>query len=260
MTDYRAKFSLKGKRTVVVGGAGLIGREVARAFAQAGAKVVVADKDFSAAQKVCAAGRGRMRPAYLDLQDLENLKINVRQVTRKLGGVDVWVNCAYPRTEDWGAGPDEITPASWQKNVDGQMNAVALSAIQAAEMMKKKGGSIILLGSIYGVVGGSFSIYKGTKVKPFSAIYSAVKGGIVNFSRYLAAYYGPQGIRVNAVCSGGVFARQDKKFIRNYSQRAALGRMAKPEEVAAPILFLASPAAAYITGATVMVDGGWTAV
>jgi NAD(P)-dependent dehydrogenase (short-subunit alcohol dehydrogenase family) len=119
--------------------------------------------------------------------------------------------------------------------------------------------SIINVSSIYGVVAPDFEIYSGTDMTS-AAPYSAIKAGIINFSRYAASYYGKYGIRVNSICPGGVFDNQNKIFIENYSKRTPLGRLAKTAEIAAPILFLASDAASYITGATVMVDGGWTCI
>ena len=90
--------------------------------------------------------------------------------------------------------------------------------------------------------------------------YSAIKGGIVNLTRYLASYFGPYGIRVNNVCPGGIFDNQDKKFVFNYQRKVPLGRMGRPEEIASVVLFLASDASSYVNGATIVSDGGWTIV
>jgi len=109
------------------------------------------------------------------------------------------------------------------------------------------------------VVGPDFSVYKNTSMTS-SIIYSAVKGGIVNLGRYLASYFGKYNIRVNTVCPGGVLDGQNEIFLKNYSNKTPLGRMASAEEVASTVLFLASDASSYITGATIMVDGGWTAI
>jgi NAD(P)-dependent dehydrogenase (short-subunit alcohol dehydrogenase family) len=90
--------------------------------------------------------------------------------------------------------------------------------------------------------------------------YSAIKGGIINYCRYLASYFGKDGIRVNSICPGGVFDNQNEIFLNSYRRKTPLKRMAKPEDIAGVVLFLASDLALYVTGATVMVDGGWTAV
>ena len=127
-------------------------------------------------------------------------------------------------------------------------------------------GSIIMFGSIYGVVGQNLNIYKDTKMTENIA-YSIAKGGIVNFTRQMASYYGKKEIRINTLCPGGIKGHvagakknQDKKFITNYSNQVPMGRLANKEEVASATIFLASKASSYVTGITLMVDGGWTAI
>lgn len=251
MSDYMKRFKLKSKNAVVTGGVGLIGREVAKALVQAGARVIIADiKEIKIKGAISH---------YFDITDILNIEKNIKGLVKKAGGVDIWVNCAYPRTPDWGNKVEAVTPESWRKNVDMHLNSYALASKYAAELMKKKGGSIINLGSIYGMVGPDFSVYEGTKLTMPMA-YSVIKGGVANLARYLAAYFGSNNVRVNTVCPGGVFDNQDPVFVKNYSQKAPLKRMAQPEEIASVVLFLASEAASYITGATIMVDGGWTAI
>lgn len=251
MKDYQKMLNLVGKKAVVTGGNGLIGREIVAALKQAGAKALIVD----IADNKLAEGEFY----HLDLTDIVNLKANIDKLAAHLGGIDIWVNSAYPRTDDFGADLFEMSAESWQKNIDWQLNSYALSSKYAAEHMKQKGGCIINLGSIYGVGGPDFNVYKGTDLKN-SMIYAAVKGGVINLSRYLASYLGRFNIRVNTVCPGGVFDNQNPVFVKNYSERTPLRRMAKAEEVASVVMFLASEAAAYVTGATIMVDGGWTAI
>ncbi len=262
MIDYQRKFQLTGKKAVVTGGCGLIGREIVGALAQAGAHVVIADVDRVRGRRLAgelkAAGLSAEFQSF-DLTRTGQLEKNIRRLSRRLAGIDIWVNSAYPRTADWGAKVEQVKAASWQKNVDRHLNAYALSSKYAAESMKKTGGCIINLGSIYGLVGPDFSIYEGTALTMPMA-YAAIKGGIVNLGRYLAAYFGRYNIRVNTLCPGGVLAGQPPAFVKKYSRKTPLGRLAGPEEVAAVALFLASDAAAYVTGAAVTVDGGWTAV
>ena len=124
---------------------------------------------------------------------------------------------------------------------------------------KKKTSSIILFGSTYGVLGQDLTIYDKTEMKE-NLSYSVIKGGIVNLSRQMASYYGKNNIRINTICPGGVIDRQNKTFIKNYSNKVPLKRMANSFEIANAVLFLASEASSYITGSTLMVDGGWSAI
>jgi NAD(P)-dependent dehydrogenase (short-subunit alcohol dehydrogenase family) len=183
----------------------------------------------------------------------------VKSAAQALDGLDVWIGCAYPRTADWGRRPELDEPGFWQSNVTMQLAAACVAATEAAKLMAQSGGgAIINVASIYGVVGPDFSIY-GDAPGVSAAPYAAIKGGLINHTRYLASYFGRKGVRVNVICPGGVFDGQDPGFVERYSARTPLGRMAAPAELVGAFHFLASGAASYITGATIMVDGGWTA-
>jgi NAD(P)-dependent dehydrogenase (short-subunit alcohol dehydrogenase family) len=262
MISYNEKFSLKGKNAVIVGGAGLIGREIVAACAQAGAVCVIAEADEPASRIVAealGAHACRVRYSHFDISDIKNLERNIGALNADIGGIDIWVNSSYPRTRDWPQKNDDITHESWQKNIDMHLNGYCLSTKYAADTMREKGGAIINFGSIYGVTGGDYTVYEGTEMT-MPAAYAAIKGGIVNADRSYASYYGKYNIRINTVCPGGVFNGQNETFVKNYEKRTPLRRMAQPEEIASAVLFLSSDAASYITGAVVMVDGGWTAI
>jgi NAD(P)-dependent dehydrogenase (short-subunit alcohol dehydrogenase family) len=126
------------------------------------------------------------------------------------------------------------------------------------ELLKTK-GSVVNITSIYGLVGNDLTIYENTNVKT-AAPYSAIKGGIINFTRYLASYYGREGIRVNCVSPGGIFDNQHKNFIANYEKKVPMGRMGNPDDIAPVVAFLLSEDAKYITGQNLIVDGGWTSI
>jgi NAD(P)-dependent dehydrogenase (short-subunit alcohol dehydrogenase family) len=252
-------FRLDAKSAVVTGGLGRIGSVIAKALAEAGARVTIIDQlspDQAALKKI---GRD-IRFQQADISLAEAVPDVVSAMDRKLGGLDVWVNCAYPRTDDWGVPPEKDRPESWQQNVSMQLVATCIAADHAARhMAKRRSGSVINVASIYGVVGPDFGIYKGTNMTT-PAAYSAIKGGVIGHTRYLASYYGSSGVRANVMCPGGVEAGQPKRFVAQYSRRTALGRMARAEELGPPAVFLASDAASYVTGAVLMVDGGWTAI
>ncbi len=271
LIDYLQKFSLSNKIAFVVGGLGLIGREVSIAFAMAGAKTIVLDVDAKKGklfyEEIYSKGYNLTFELF-DCTDMDQIEKNFAELIKKNDCPEVFINCSYPRTEHWGKSSlRSISLKSFRENVDIHMNSYAWLARLAAEAMVKKGneGSIIQLGSTYGIVGQDLTIYEGTEMHE-NMTYSAIKGGITNLTRQLASYYGQFNIRVNTLCPGGlaghVAGKSDEQnpiFVEQYSKKTSLKRMGLPEEVASTALFLASDAASYVTGATIMVDGGWTA-
>ena len=243
---------LENKVIIVTGGSGLIGQHILSHLRENGAAVVNAEinvlTDWNAGNYQCDV------TSQVAIQNL------IDDVVKKFGRIDGLVNNAYPRTKDWGTKFEEIPFESWQKNVDMQMNSVFLICQQVlAEMKKQQSGSIVNIASIYGVVGNDFTIYEGYGgTSP--AAYSAIKGGIINFSRYLASYFGKDNIRVNCVSPGGIEDQQHPSFIERYEHKSPLKRMGRAEEIAPAITFLLSEEASFITGHNLMVDGGWTSI
>lgn len=244
---------LKGKVIIVTGSNGLIGREVVSYLVDHEAKVIGLDIE---------KGTGNYDSMSCDVTSKDQLDEAIGKIEDKYKRIDGLVNLAYPKTPDWGAFFEDIPLSSWQENVDMQLNKVFYICQKVLKIMKKQqSGSIVNIGSIYGVVGNDFTIYEdfgGTS----AAAYSAIKGGIINFTRYLASYYGKNQVRINCVSPGGVYepSNQHPSFIKHYNRKSPLKRLAKPEEIAPPIAFLLSDGASYITGHNLVVDGGWTAV
>lgn len=245
---------LKDKVIILTGAGGLIGKESLKHLVKNGAKVVAVDlKSFD-----CEA------EMFLTNDITQNSEIDklLSKVIDKYGRIDGLVNLAYPRTSDWGKKIEDIPFESWQKNVDMQLNSVFYICQKVLEIMKKQqSGSIVNIASIYGVIGNDFTLYEeygGTS----PAAYSAIKGGVINFTRYLASYYGKFNIRVNCMSPGGVLdaKNQHPSFIEKYSQKSPLKRLGNPKEMAPAISFLLSDDASFITGHNLMVDGGWTAI
>ena len=179
------------------------------------------------------------------------------------GTPDIFINCSYPRTSDWKNNSfKKININSYKKNIDIHLNSFVWTAKIAADNMEKANqeGSIILLSSIYGLVGQDTSIYKDTKMTE-SMTYSVIKGGINNLTRQMASYYGKSNIRVNSICPGGIQEKNhNKKFVKKYLEKVPLKRFCKSSDVAANVLFLSSNASSYVTGTMMIVDGGWTAI
>jgi len=244
------KFSLQDKIVVITGGSGLIGLSVIDALHAAGAKVYNAD--------IMKGETLNAEWIYTDITDISSIKSCIDTIISNEKRIDVWINCAYPKTGDSSTKFEDIKYESWKKNIDMHLNGYFLCCQQIAEQMKKQhSGNIINFGSIYGIVAPDFSVYEGTDMTMPGA-YSAIKGGIITFTKYLATYYAKYGIRVNCICPGGIFNNQPKLFVEKYSKRTPLGRMGRPDEIIGSVIFLASDASSYITGHILMVDGGLT--
>lgn len=245
---------LSEKIIVVTGGSGLIGKAILENLRVDGARTVNAEiKDTATAKQL---------DDYIqcDVTSQESVEDAISRVIEKYGRVDGWVNNAYPRTADWGKKFEDIELDSWRKNVDFQLNSVFTCSQAILKVMKAQGsGAIVNISSIYGVVGPDFSVYDGTEMT-MPAAYSAIKGGVVNFSRYLAAYYGPYNVRINCVSPGGIFDNQHPGFVSQYENKVPMQRMGLPEDIAPSVSFLLSDEARYITGQNLIVDGGWTAI
>ena len=248
---------IKDKSIIVTGGCGLIGREIVRELKEAGARVLNADIALET-----DAAKGTFR---LDLSDNASIDALVAFAVEHYGRIDALINSAYPHTKDWSDYFFEDEPYEhFKRNVELQMDSVFYLDQQVAKvMMKQKDGAIVNFGSIYGIVGNNFTIYEeygGTS----TGAYCAIKGGIINFTRYLASYLGKWNIRVNCVSPGGVFDRnspnQNEIFLRNYTRQCPMKRMAEPEDIAPVAIFLASDMARYVTGQNVAADGGWTCI
>jgi NAD(P)-dependent dehydrogenase (short-subunit alcohol dehydrogenase family) len=254
---YNTLFSCERKIVLITGGAGLIGCEIAKGFHDFKATVYIGDNNPEIASKL--KEYPDIRFVNLDVTDEQSIKTAVAAVISAEDRIDVLVNCAYPRSSDWGVKFEQVPAKSWQENLNAHLGGYFLTCRIVAEQMKKnEGGSIINLASIYGSVGPDFTIYEGTSMT-MPAAYSAIKGGILAFSKYLATYYAKSNIRVNSISPGGIFDNQPASFVEKYSQRTPLGRMARSSEVVGGAIYLASDASSYVTGHDLVIDGGWTA-
>ncbi len=254
---YRNLFSCKDKVALVTGGLGLIGKEIVRGLSDFGAEVCIADINELQMEGLKFLNSVNFQP--LDITSEDSIRKTLQSVIKKYKKIDILVNCAYPRTSDWGARCEDVTFDSWNINVNSHLGGYFMCSQKVAEQMKvQQGGSIINFASIYGVVAPDFSIYKGTTMT-MPVAYSAIKGGIITLSKYMAIYYAKDNIRVNCISPGGIFDKQQADFVERYIAKTPLGRMAIPKDIVGAVLYLASDASSYVTGHNLIVDGGWTA-
>jgi NAD(P)-dependent dehydrogenase (short-subunit alcohol dehydrogenase family) len=275
-------FSLEGKVAIVTGVCGLLGGQHCEALAAAGAMVVAADLDEGAAVAVAGRldGAGQHGASQhsashlgigLDVTSVASLESARRRILDNYGRIDVLVNNAAindmfenpllaGQQSMFEHYPLELWDRSWKVNVSG---VFLCSQVLGGVMAERGSGSIINIASTYGIVAPDQSIYKneaGEQTFFKSPAYPVTKSAVIGFTKFLAAYWGHKGVRVNALSPGGVENQQEAFFRENYSKKTLLGRMAAPSDYKGAIVFLASEASAYMTGANLVVDGGWTTI
>lgn len=254
-------FSLQGKVAVVTGGAGLYGRQIVRAVAEAGAETYVASRNLEALEALAAEHRDQgldVAALQYDQADEASILAVRGEVLRRAGQVDVLVNNSVSRPMKYGY---ESDASAFADSMD--VNATGLFIVTRAfgDAMAEQGrGSIVNIGSIQGMIAPDPTIYRGTDMSGWAPDYFFHKGGVINFTRFIASYYGPKAVRCNCLSPGGLqTAAHPEAFVRQYSDRTFLGRLANDTDLMGAVVFLASDASVYITGANIPVDGGYTA-
>lgn len=246
------KINLKNKVIVISGGNGLIGKEVVREINNSGGICINLDIINKTSSDISNIECDITNPSSVDRA--------LQMIIKKYNKIDGLINNAYPRTEDWGNKFEDIKYSSWQKNIDFQLNSYFYLTQQIIKIMiKQKKGSVLNMASIYGMIGPDFSVYENTSMT-MPAAYSAIKGGIINFTRYLSSYLGKYNIRSNSISPGGIYNDQNDLFVKNYNKRVPLGRMGLPKDIAPAVVFLMSDLSSYISGQNLAIDGGWTAI
>jgi NAD(P)-dependent dehydrogenase (short-subunit alcohol dehydrogenase family) len=269
-------FRLDDKIAVIFGGSGHLGQELCKALLTQGAKLYnydirpmgdavntyIEDNYFDKYNfiKLDATNEGDLKKAYIELIEKEKK-------------VDILVTSTTMKGNDFYLPFEEVSLDGWNIGLLGNLT-LPFMIIQTfiPIMREKKSGSIINVSSHYGLVGNDQSIYEGSNLHDIyvkdspdikqvysHGVYNAAKGGLNNFSRYLAAYYGKYNIRVNTVSPGGIWAEgENETFQKKYGQKVPLGRKANPDEINGAVVYLASEASTYVTGHNLVVDGGYT--
>jgi NAD(P)-dependent dehydrogenase (short-subunit alcohol dehydrogenase family) len=287
-------FRLDGRVALITGGAGLLGRRYCEALLQSGARVVIGDIDAARAESLAAELSQSLRPAApdtsrtapsniavvglgLDVTDQASVQDAVRAAAQSFGRLDILVNNAALTVR---GGSERLSPRDyfapfedykldvWDQALRTNLTGMLLCAQAAGRQMLAQapsGGVIVNISSTYGVVAPDQRLYSGVK-SPYADVgfntpvsYSVTKTAVLGLTRYLATYWGSKNIRVNALTPHGVFDNHDETFVRNFVFRSPLGRMARNDEYRGALLFLVSDASSYMTGANLIVDGGWTA-
>ncbi|MCD4726578.1 MAG: SDR family oxidoreductase [Pirellulales bacterium] len=253
----RELFDLNGRVALVTGGAGLFGRQIVEAMAEAGARTFMASRNVQQQQTQAEAfRRAGLEVGVLQYDQSSEESVNqlLQQVLDAAGRIDVLVNNSVLRPmSDWSG-----AAADFAKSMEVNATGLFLMVRAFGEWMAERGqGSIINVGSIQGTVGPDYTLYEGLDWG-LPPDYYFHKGGLLQLTRFAASKLGPRGVRVNAVSPGGFFNDQDPRFVERYNARTLLGRMADQSDLKGAVVFLASDASAYITGANIAVDGGYT--
>jgi 2-deoxy-D-gluconate 3-dehydrogenase len=271
MPNLPALFDLTGRAAIVTGGTGLLGAEFCKTLVEAGVALTIADIDGEAADNlaVSLSQQGyQARGQETDVTSVESVHQMVNSTLKAYNRLDILVNGAAldpkfdPQSNQNHSGAFEDYPLElWKKALDVNLTGAMLCCQAAALPMLEQGkGVVINIASIYGIVAPDQRLYqqegKPPQYKP--AFYTVTKAGILGLTKYLAAYYSGKNIRVNALTPGGVFNGHEDEFEKTYSARTVVGRMADKDEMNGALLFLASDASGYMTGANLVVDGGWT--
>jgi NAD(P)-dependent dehydrogenase (short-subunit alcohol dehydrogenase family) len=272
-SDAFTKFDLSDQVAIITGGAGLLGTQYSHTLASAGAHVVIADINGQDARRLAKEVTDSSGVEAVDIEtDVtrpDDVQAMVATALGRFGRIDILVNNAAidPKFDPMHAKQhtnrfEDYPFDAWQKSISVNITGMFLCAQAVVPvMLKASRGVIVNISSTYGVVGPDQRLYQregeSPQYKPVT--YTVSKAAALGLTRYLATYLAETGIRVNALTPGGVYADHDDEFVRRYSAKTVLGRMANADEIASALLFLVSDASSYMTGANLVVDGGWTA-
>ncbi|MCG3770066.1 MAG: Sulfoquinovose 1-dehydrogenase [Nitrosomonadaceae bacterium] len=253
---------LTNKVIVVTGGAGLLGRQLCSAVVEHGGIVVVADVDGAGAMHVAehlaSQYQGRAAAASLDITSNESVTKLIAKLQKQYGRMDAVVNASYPRNRNYGRKLEDVTYEDFCENIGLHLGGYFLVAQQFGLFFRKQGaGNIVSIASIYGTMAPRFEMYRETSIT-MPVEYAAIKAAVVHLTRYFAQYFKGDGIRVNCISPGGIFDKQDERFLREYKAQCGNKGMLDPQDVNGCLLFLLSDASKYMTGQNLILDDGFS--
>ena len=271
-------FDLTGKTAVVVGGRGFLGKRFCNVLQAYGATVFSLDKETESKAALKEDNskvkiNDQINQLVVDVRDENSIKTVIEKIVQVSNTIDIFIYAVTTKSRDYWLPITECTLEGWREVLSVELDGAFLfTKYIGKEMEKHKKGSMIFISSIYGVVGNDQRIYEGSNLDSLycdisrknkniysHGVYNAAKGGIIAYVKYLAAYWGQQGIRVNALSPGGIqHSGENEDFVQKYSARVPMGRKGNPDEMDGTVVYLASDASSYLTGQNIVVDGGWT--
>jgi len=260
----KSSSDLEGKVVVITGGAGLIGKGFVKSVVENGGTAVIADIDEISGNEVKdqiskELSTNKIEFIKVDITNKESIRGMIDVILKRHKVIDALINNAYPRNKNYGRKFEDVTYEDFCENLNLHLGGYFLMSQEVSRVMiDQKGGVIVYVASIYGFMAPRFELYENASfTSPVE--YSAIKGGLLSLTKYLASYLGKHDIRVNAISPGGVHDNQPESFVAQYSKKAVIGnRMAEPDDLTGAVIFLLSDASRYITGQNIVVDGGWS--
>lgn len=260
--------NLKGRVALITGGAGHIGNASAEALAELGADLVLVDREQESLDELCQRLVKeypiKVVPIVVDLENEESCKKIFEIVHHHFDRLDILINnAAFVGTSDlkgWIDNFENQRIDTWERALKVNLTA-PFALVQKFEKLlaRSSHGTVINIGSIYGVIGPDMTIYEGLVGMGNPGAYAASKGGLIQLTRWLASVLAPK-VRVNAISPGGLLRGQPEEFCCRYKEKTLLNRMACESDLKGAIIYLASDLSSYVTGHNLLVDGGWTAV
>ncbi len=260
-------FSLRGKVALITGGRAMYGRGCSEALCEAGAVLYLASHSVEAAkeaaQELAERYHTRVEPVEFHQEDPESIRRMIEEVISREGRIDLFVNASRVIPKGGVGWDQEAQALAWSVRVNTAA-MLYMNMLVGEQMIRQRGGSIICFGSMMGLIGVEKSNYDGEPGMAAGAHahdYALNKSGLTAWTRHAASYLGRYGVRINTLCPGGLKSdRTPPPFLENYSKHTQLGRLANLEDIRGPLLFFASDASSYITGMSLPVDGGYTAI
>ncbi|MEY8199240.1 MAG: oxidoreductase [Colwellia sp.] len=256
--------NLTGKTLVVIGGAGLLGKQFVKTLINADANVVVADYNIEAAAEVCNAlisegvKSSTLMAVSVNIVDKESLQKLIEDSINRFGCISGVVNTAYPRNANYGKKFEDVEFKDFCENTNLNLGGYFLtSQVFAEHFSKGLGGDIINISSIYGVTAPKFEIYDNTPMT-MPVEYAVIKSGLIHLGQYIAKYYRGKNVRINTVSPGGIFDNQHESFVSQYNKHCNSVGMLSPEDIANVVGFIFSGTSHGISGQNIVVDDGFT--